>query len=179
MKKLIAACLLALSAQISIADSYLWWQFPGLETGGNSVSWVEGSNPDYANARVGVMSDATGKNVAYLNLYNISKTSEGSSVDLTLAKDLGVTLSAALGDYYKGGYSYYIELVNDSNVFVGRSEDILSYAAAAAYVNSSITTSDDVTAWMPTSFTTEQIPEPTSGLLVLLGLAGLALKRKQ
>ncbi len=30
-----------------------------------------------------------------------------------------------------------------------------------------------------TSFTTEQIPEPTSGLLVLLGLAGLALKRKQ
>ena len=178
MKKLIAACLLALSAQISIAaDSYLYWQYPGMLTGGGDVTWVDGSSPAYAKARVGVMSDATGKNVAYLNLYNVNETSEGSTVDLTLAKDLGVTLSAALGDYYKSGYSYYIELLND-DVFVGRSEDTLSYAAAAAYVNSSITTSDDVTAWVPTSFTTEQIPEPTSGLLVLLGLAALALKRK-
>ena len=180
MKKLIAACLLALSAQISTAESYLYWQYPGIVSGSfDGVTWVDGSNPDYAKARVGVMSDATGKNVAYLNLYNLSKQSEGSSVDLSLAKDgLGLTVSAALGNYYENGYSYYIELVNDSNVFVGRSEDTLSYAAAAAYVNSSITTSDDVTAWVPTSFTTEQIPEPTSGLLVLLGLAGLALKRK-
>ena len=182
MKKLIAACLLALSAQISTAESYLYWQYPGLVSGGGEVSWVDKSNPYYSGARVGVMDDKTGQHVTYLNIYNLSKQLENKAtvVDLSLAKDgLGLTVSALLGNYYKNGYSYYIELVNDSNVFVGRSEDTLSYAAAAAYVKSSIATSDSVTAWMPTSFTTEQIPEPTSGLLVLIGLAGLALKRKQ
>ena len=181
MKKLIAACLLALSAQISTAESYLYWQYPGLVSGGGEVSWVDKSNPYYSGARVGVMDDKTGQHVTYLNIYNLSKQLENKAtvVDLSLAKDgLGLTVSALLGNYYKDGYSYYIELVNDSNVFVGRSEDMLSYAAAAAYVKTSIATSDSVTAWMPTSFTTEQIPEPTSGLLVLLGLAALALKRK-
>ena len=184
MKKLIAACLLALSAQISTAaDSYLWWQFPGGDDllAGQKRTWVEGTEPDFSSYRVGVMDNATGKNVDYLNIYNVNGGSDGTTVDALLAKDLGQAASAKLGIYAADGYSYYIELVSDANVFVGRSVDTISYSEAKAlsYIQTSVLKSESATGvWQPTSFTTEQIPEPTSGLLVLLGLAGLALKRK-
>ena len=62
--------------------------------------------------------------------------------------------------------------------FVGRS-DTLNYNSALAYVTTFGTSQPLANPWSPTSFTTAAVPEPSSALLMLLGCAGLALKRKK
>ncbi len=185
MKKLLAVCFVAFVAQVAVAESYLWWHFAGLEMDLLELTrtWVEGTEPTFSGLRVGVMEDKTGANVSYLNIYNTSSSNCGTldNVDIT-ASSMGQNASSALGDYAKSGYSYYIELVDSDNSFVGRSEDVLSYSDALerSYIKSSILKSDDTSTgvWQPTSFTVEQIPEPTSAMFLLVGVALLALKRK-
>jgi len=73
--------------------------------------------------------------------------------------------------------SYYFEMRNASNAAVYMS-DTFGYGLFSAYVTSELYDKSNVwnaavgTTWMA-------VPEPTSGLLVLIGLAGLALKRKR
>lgn len=74
------------------------------------------------------------------------------------------------------GSSFLVELYNDQDELVGRSGSI-GYEALASYVKSA---SDQQVAtpfsgWGAFS----SVPEPTSGLLTLLGVAALALRRKR
>lgn len=52
-------------------------------------------------------------------------------------------------------------------------------ASYAAFMNYDATPGSGEYAWSPVSSGPDPIPEPTSGLLLLLGMAGLALKRKK
>jgi hypothetical protein len=69
--------------------------------------------------------------------------------------------------------SFLVELWNESDERVGYSD--CSYADLANYIYNS-TTGGGSTSPMVVS---QVVPEPTSGLLTLLGLAGLALRRKR
>ena len=170
MKKLIA--LVALATAFSVrADSYLYWMV------GNSVSMKNGETTkdfsDYSYAAVGVMDDSSGKNVGYLNLFGTN----GESLNAQVGSK-GSSFYANLANYTTG-YSFYIELFNDSGAFAGRSEQMLSYSEALAYATSFGTGTPAYQPWTPSSFTTAAVPEPSSALLMLLGCAGLALKRKK
>ena len=92
-------------------------------------------------------------------------TTTPQAYTLILFKDSGVT------DYenYEG---YYYVLTGTS---------ILAQDADSGTDYSDFTTGDAVLgdAWRTAAPAAEPIPEPTSGLLVLLGMAGLALKRKR
>lgn len=78
-------------------------------------------------------------------------------------------------------YSYYVELVTWNDVteketVVGVSE-MVSYSDLASQghvIGAGMTIPATAHIWMPTT----AVPEPTSGLLILIGLASLALKRK-
>ena len=75
------------------------------------------------------------------------------------------------------GKSFFIELTkfeNNTYTTVGMSE-ILSASALADFT--SVNAAGLRPVWNGGSF--HAVPEPTSGLLMLLGLAGLALKRKR
>lgn len=71
--------------------------------------------------------------------------------------------------------SFYIELLNENLESVATSQ-LMSYEALASF-RTATTTPTQTAAWTGGSYTA--VPEPTSALLMLLGMAGLALKRKQ
>lgn len=170
MKKLIALCAVALSMG-AFADSYLYWMVS------DSATWDVASAPSYDTARVGVV-DSTGATVGYLNIYNWGETTGAGSAQIISGIDN--EFYANLGTYADSGYSYYIELLNDPTV-VGKSTQI-SYSDATNYILASITQTEipsSATAWAPNFTATSAVPEPTSGMLLLFGLAGLALRRKR
>ena len=167
MKKYIALVAAVVSFG-AFADSYLYWLVS------DSITRDGSEFTGYDTARVGVM-DASGKLAGYLTIYGENATPNyGDSIGMTPGNNS--PFYASLGSFGES-YSFYIELFNDSTS-VGRSDEILKYADALAYVTS-FGTSTPAQAWNVGSFTTQAIPEPSSALLMLLGCAGLALKRKK
>jgi len=93
-----------------------------------------------------------------------------------------------VGDYAAGTpeYNFIVEIGNVQwNETLGTASWIETIAASAAVPYSSLGTNIgnafdmnplDITAWTPTAFT--EIPEPSSGLLLLIGGALLALRRR-
>ena len=176
MKKLIAICAVALSASAFATDSYLYWMVD------EAVTWADGtatSTPTYTAARVGYAAADGSGTTTYLTIYKAS----GSEVGDKLEFDSAYGSSA----HYAGGiastlqttsYSFFIELLNDSTV-VGTSEKLAGNALSSYLTSSMGGTNQPGEAWKGGTFTTAAIPEPTSGLLMLVGLAGLALRRKR
>lgn len=164
MKKMIAVCAVLLSFGALAADSFLYWMV------GTDVTVDKNSFKDYAYAAVGVR-DANGNHVGYLTL------SDGADWG---AQKPGTKspFYANLGDYsYTGDWSFYIELFNAAEKSVGYSENLSYSAALADYVTSNDILNTPLTSpWTVSTFNT---PEPSSALLLLLGCAGLALKRKK
>lgn len=76
--------------------------------------------------------------------------------------------------------SYYFELFSADGLILSTS-DGFTYANLLAAYAFDITYADSMTAPVVHSapFSAITVPEPTSGLLMLLGFAGLALKRKR
>lgn len=75
------------------------------------------------------------------------------------------------------GYSYLIELFNEGDEKPIGVSDILTYAQLAPYIGKGGVGKDALTPW--TGGTFHSVPEPTGGLLVMLGAALLALRRKR
>ena len=176
MKKLIAICAVALSVGAFATDSYLYWMID------DSITWAEGTatpTPTYTAARVGVTSSEG--TTTYLSLYNENGVSVGGSGSISLGDTtFPMYAYASVGETYQtASYSFFIELLNDTSV-VGTSSS-LAGTALTSYLTSSLggTSVPAGTAWNGGTFTTAAIPEPTSGLLMLVGLAGLALRRKR
>ena len=174
IKLILAACVGCgiFSAQ---ADSYLYWMV-GDDLGSpitldNAVL----TDASYNGARVAYWVD--GGDSGYLNLYG--QNNAGNWVDL--GTTIGATSVGEPSAYYArlaslGDAShFYIELVMDGNR-VGRSEQILDYTGALAMATMDLKPAQLLTAL---AFTAAPAPEPSSGLLLLLGVAGLALRRRK
>jgi hypothetical protein len=98
----------------------------------------------------------------------------------------GTTLNANIDATYKGGdytagntYTFYTLVLNgegDAATEFTISANITKDAPETGYLAMSYT---NLSANAQTAWTAVTVPEPTSGLLLLLGVAGLALKRKR
>lgn len=84
--------------------------------------------------------------------------------------------SVDISDFETGGYSFYIELVNSSVPVLAGYNQKQTYASLSASISTTLSEVPSVTVWHGGSF---NAPEPTSAMLMMLGVAGLALRRKQ
>lgn len=173
MKKLILSALMALSCGALFAadtDMYLFWMISDEATvkGGGALPDLTGYN-----ARI---SDG---NNQYLTLYNALPNDGGTAYanNMVAANDaLGYGFERwASIDGYNNSSTFIVELLQGDTV-VYQSDSVL-YSALAGYISSSKGMATPADAYGFSSFTA--VPEPTSGLLLLLGVAGLALRRKK
>ena len=169
MKKLALITLISCFSGIASATE-LWWMVDKNATldSGEALTWNTAT----------LYASADGS--------NFGGTPIGESWTLSDMQDWGFA-TTELGDYSSSA-SFYVELLlgngNIASSYVNfRSETQMPQGATPRDVLSGAMYNDGMSMATPyafSQFTTSQVvPEPTSGLLMLIGLAGLALKRKR
>lgn len=95
----------------------------------------------------------------------------------TVLQGTDATFSWGASDFTTA--SFFIELLNESEGLVAQSASV-TYSAllAGGHIATQGAGMPSPTTATPYAFGAYAVPEPTSGLLMLLGLAGLALRRK-
>lgn len=169
MKKLIIAAAIACAAAVSQASTVNW----GLTGNVDATTYAS----------------ATAYLVCVDDLARPSLTAETASAwykdnGSTLASKAFRSASVTDGAVYEseaineaiGRKNYWLVIVagDEKNFAVSTTTKALNITTAALNVTASWTASTQMT-----SFAASSVPEPTSGLLLLLGVAGLALKRKR
>ena len=177
MKKLLTLTLSIALASALNAASFAWGFDSGEIIGPNSSYNSEG----YLNG---------GYAVLYIGGVEIARASQDSntykfgSFDFSATDDTGKVQSLGRGDISSSftGQEFKLVLRTDDNkyeiVFNGTS----SYAEVSGSPgedSKNYETFKTITAYTADKWQTVAVPEPTSGLLLLLGVAGLALKRKR
>ena len=164
MKKTLSLLAVLWAATVVAEDSWLYWML-----GDNAPA------AGYDTVKVRGLSNNDTENAGYLSLYYPSGDLAGYSVAGSTASAMnseGVGLYAQLATD-RTYSSFIIELWNDSQ-FIAQSET-LSAAMAAAHIETG-NSIGFASAWMPQTYA---IPEPNSGLLMLIGCAMLALRRRK
>ena len=167
MKKFILSAMMALSCGVLFAtdyigttDMYLYWMID--ETAG-------GLDANDYTVKLAASSDNGQTAAGYLYLYG---NPGESAAEYRVSDVKGLEAYAGIGEL--AGYSFFVELWNDSSAVL--KSEVKSYSDLSGYISSMKGMSTPANAYGFSSFTA--VPEPTSGLLLLLGVAGLALRRK-
>ena len=163
MKKLFAV-LAVLALAGSVQASELWWTVSGAPAEG----WTEAK----------LFANTTGYN------YDGELVGSVTKADLDNFGDA----FTQLGNYDSSAYSFYVELFN-GNDSIGQKSYVTTSPAQGAVAHDKLAESiaKDTMDWAGKSVYTgfsqftdsNVIPEPTSGLLVMLGMMMLGLKRKR
>lgn len=164
MKKLFVV-LAALALAGGVQASELWWTVSGAPTDG----WTEAK----------LFANTTGYNYDGELVGSVTKTDLDNFGDAF----------TQLGDFDSAAYSFYVELFNGTESIGQKSYVSLSSPAqgSVAYGKLADSIAKDTMDWAGKSVYTgfsqftdsNVIPEPTSGLLVMLGMMMLGLKRKR
>lgn len=188
MKKLIIALAIVCATVAAQAASYAWsnpYGLNGYNTPGDDGPFYSGT-AYLMNAgevtQAAFISAVLGAGNTYADAFSTQVGSAFKSADI----DAGATFTS---DTYASGteQSFYVVVLDSANNGVYVSELVSTVVAAtgssplefehtAAYENAAF--GSDVKSFSGAGWYTA-VPEPTSGLLMLVGLAGLALRRRR
>ena len=181
---LTAAFALALSCEAAGGGEVLWWMI------GENYGSITGTTEDgqtmtaaqlgVTDARIGY-EDASG-NRTYLTLYGIDDQGTVHALEGAAGVGLPAEYFADLSGISDLGYSFVLELGHwDNNQWINTSmEASATYQelVAGKHISNWDNTAPTYgTPWTPSNFSV--VPEPSSGLMVLVGTALLMLRRKR
>ena len=194
MKKLVLLFALAgtlgVSAAETGADSYIYWMVPEVASGqgghwGGELFNLDGNNYTAKIAAFAPNTEWTEGGAAnYLTIFSSSAdngfTRKGDGVGVTIGAD-NVPYFASIAGASGSGWTYFVELWNDGvnggeGQLVARSSAGLLYSEANIVALSGLS-APGMAAWAPQTFV--PVPEPNSALLLLIGCATLALRRRK
>jgi len=182
MNKIVLTLLAALLCGGAFADdtSYLYWMIDPTDAKITQYSGDKESILDGSYAKVVWQNDET-KETGYLNLYaapNDASTAfeqNAANVGDNFLKTVGGGVFADVSSYTTG-YSYFLEIWNEAQ------NDKLGYSTAVSYDNLAAYISTMKGSDIPADaygFGSFMVPEPSSGVLMLIGCAVLALRRRK
>ena len=175
MKKLVIFALMALSCGVLFAetDMYLYWMIGADATFTDKSGQTVGKEVlETMTAKIGYTYNGQD---TYLDLYDSYLNQFAASTEGTAFGNVFDFETFAGTFAQNDSYSFFVELANGSMTL--RSSDSASYSALMPYISSMKGQATPAAAYGFRTFT-QAVPEPTSGLLLLLGVAGLALRRK-
>ena len=166
--KLLTAITAALVSAFSFGDLLFWEVDTAAVSKANIDEW------SYASLYYVNVNDS-----ASTKLDNLVGAYDGTTQKISANIFSSALVAAQLGeaDSYSS-WSFYIELYNSANAAVGKSQT-MSISQLQNYIAESIDMSNlaDIKRWSGGTYTA--VPEPTSALLLMLGTALAALRRKR
>ena len=169
--------LLALFGLSAKADWLYWtldftegtppWEVVGQESASPQTAWLV------------ARSSEGGDPISYSSVFGLGDSTAGTDLSVFWS-EVEVACRSDIGGDPGAAYNFYIELGNTFGEATWVSEG-LSYTDAknAGRITESAMQSVVLTAWTPEAWTQSAVPEPTSGLLVLMGMGLLALRRRR
>ncbi len=145
----------------------------GLQAG--TLLWQVNNNPQ--NYNYAALIAKNGENEEYVELVDADGNKFSPSVYTAPATSSGTGVQYADVSSYNSDWSFYVEMLNYENGEweQGWTGPTMSYDSLSGYISDGGISAGSVNVW--TASVT--IPEPTSGLLLLVGGSLLALRRKR
>ncbi len=171
MKKILWSVAVALIAVGARADVLYWQVSSPTTTDGSAISLET-----FKYAAVYAQNDATGKGV-YLSSFR--PNNDEADVTVPVGAIYGVDFSASADDYT--GMTFYIELYSADSMYKSSTGKSYSDLKAAGHIADFTNDFEKMNAWSGGTFvaSSSNVPEPTSGMLLLVGAALLGLRRRK
>lgn len=170
MKKLIIATCIVCSA-VAIQASTINW---GMSGAISATDFATGTA--YLVCVTDLAKPTFADDSAAKTWYSANKSSIAGAALLTTAVTDGAASGSEVVESPTGRKNYWLLIVSgdESHIAVSTTTKGITIGAGTMNAPATWTASSQMT-----SYSTTAVPEPTSGLLLLIGVAGLALKRKR